>query len=69
MTVRSIAPVLAPKHAAGVSATLSAKTPGWVTVSCKVAEQPFASVTVTLYMPAATFCKSCVVAWLFHKYV
>ena len=38
-------------------------------VALVVAVQPFASVTTTLYVPAAKFCGSCTVALFDHKYV
>ena len=61
VTVRSIAPFVPPLQFTFVDVAVAASTAGCVTVRDKVEEHPLASVTVTLYVPAATPAISCAV--------
>jgi len=67
VTVRSIAPVEAPLHSTFVTTVLKARAGGSVTVALVVLVQPFASVTVTVYVPAVKLLISSVVWPLDHK--
>ena len=70
LTVKSILPVAFPLHNTFTCVVINAKaTAGWVIVTDIVSVQPFVSVTTTVYVPIPMFCKSCVVAPVFHAYV
>ena len=68
-TFKSIDPLKLSVHNGLMVVVLRANTAGCVTVELKVLTQPFASVTVTMYIPAPRLLKSSVTTWLFHKYV
>jgi Ni,Fe-hydrogenase III component G len=69
LTVKSIAPVDPPLQATFVTDVERFKAVACVIVALVVAVQRFASVTVTVYVPAATPDKSCELAPLLQLYV
>ena len=70
VAVRLIEPVLFPKHNTFTWVLLNVNPAcGWVIVTVVWAIQPFASVTVTVYVPAAKFVGSSCVVLLLQAYV
>ena len=67
VAVKLIDPVLFPKHNTFTWVVLSANGAcGWVIVTLVCAVQPFASVTVTVYVPTAKLVGSSWVVLLLH---
>ena len=62
-------PVLSPLHRMSTPVMDKFIEGGSVRVIDIVSVHPFASVTVTLYVPAVRLFRSCVVSAVFHKYV
>ena len=67
--VKSMLPVLAPKHNTSFGRAFKLRAFGAVTVALVVVLQLFASVTVTVYVPAIKLLMSCDAALLLHAYV
>ena len=66
VTVRLIEPLALPQVEL-VTVVLSTSAVGWVIVAEVVAVQPFASVTVTVYVPAGKLVTVLLTAPVFHK--
>jgi hypothetical protein len=62
LTVSVTVPLLPPLQLTAVAEAEAVNAVGWVTVELDVFVQPFASVTVTVYVPATTDIRFCVVA-------
>ena len=62
-----ILPLLPPEQPIGVTLQLSTKAAGDVTMEVQVVEQPFAPVTVTVYVAAIKLLVAALVAPVFHK--
>ena len=65
--VKFILPVLAPKHNTSLGNAFKLRAFGAITVALIVVLQVFASVTVTVYVPALKLLMSCENEPLFHK--
>ena len=60
-------PLFAPRQVTLVELQLAVNTAGCITCDVQVAEQPFATVTVTVYVPAANPPVEEVIADVLHK--
>ena len=64
-----ILPLLLPLHSACVVVADTVIAKGWLMVAAVVTEQPLASVTVAVYVPAGRLLRFCVVVLLLQLYV